>query len=67
MKANGITELPREFDFKSNINPYGITYHAIKEQHQYVVTWKCGESCHQCTYSRNEFHKRLLKGEFEIL
>ena len=35
MKVKDIKQLPEEFDFKSNINPFNIIYHAKEEKHRY--------------------------------
>ena len=66
MKVEDIKKLPKEFNFKSNINPYGITYHAKELSHNYEVTWDLGSHIAKDTYSKEEFHRRLLKNEFVI-
>ena len=38
MTCAEIKALPKEFDFKSNINPIGLTYHAVEKEYYYIVT-----------------------------
>ena len=60
MKVNvRIKNLPKEFDFKSNINPYKPSYHAKETEDGYVVD----EKWH---YSKDEFHKYFVRKEFVI-
>lgn len=66
MKAANIKALPKEFDFKSNINPYDLTYHAKETKYNYEITWDLGEHIASDTYSKKEFRRRLLKDEFVI-
>lgn len=56
MTAQKITALPREFDFKSNVNPMGLTYHAVEKENCYVVTHEDS----QWTYDKHTFRKCLL-------
>ena len=63
MKVNvKIKKLPKEFDFKSNINPLGLTYHATEMDDRYVV--QCGLS--MWDYDKQNFHNRLLRKEYVI-
>ena len=64
MKAQDIKNLPSEFDFKSCVNPFGITYHAKLENHHYVVTWDINGNNHKDTYSKEEFSRYLFRDEF---
>ena len=64
MTVEGIKSLPDEFDFKSNINTFGIKYHAVKEKHGYKVT--CDANSCEWDFSREEMHRNLLNGNYEI-
>ena len=67
MLVDDIKKLPKEFDFKSRINPFGITYHAKEEKHSYMVTWNVDtENISQTTYSKKDFRRHLLKDEFVV-
>ena len=63
MTAQEIKSLPKEFDFKSNINPIGIIYHAIEKEHCYVVTT---DHC-EWTYDKHEFRQSLFRDEFVVV
>lgn len=63
MKVEDIKKLPKEFDFKSNINTFGILYHAKEEKRNYVVTCADGSSG-RWTFDKKDFRRRLLKGDF---
>jgi hypothetical protein len=56
-----IKALPKEFDFKSNINP-GLIYHAVKENHCYLVT---ADDC-KWAFDEEDIHKHLLNDDFVI-
>ena len=62
MTAQEIKNLPKEFDFKSNINPYGLTYHAVEKESYYVVTTD------RCEWKINklDFRKNLLNDNYVI-
>lgn len=63
MKVNvTMKNLPKEFDFKSNINPLGLTYHAKEMDDQYVVTT---DNC-QWVFNKEEFHKCFVRKEYVI-
>jgi len=64
MKAEDIKKLPKEFDFKSNNNPWGITYHAKETEHGYEVTWDLSDHIATETYSKEDFRRRLFNDEF---
>lgn len=57
-----IKNLPKEFDFKSNINPYGLTYHAKEMDDRYIVSTDRIE----WNYSKERLHNHLIKKEFVI-
>lgn len=63
MKAKYIKTLPNEFDFKSNINPFGIIYHGVKEKHRYRVTCDSGGIWY---FTKEEFHRKLLNDDYII-
>lgn len=63
MKVKDIKKLPEEFNFKSNINPWGILYHAKKEKHRYKITW---EEHGECYIEKKVFYRNLLKNNFII-
>lgn len=63
MTAQEIKSLPKEFDFKSNINPYGLIYHAVEKEHHYVVTT---DTC-EWEYDKHEFRVSLLNGDFVVV
>ena len=56
-------DLPREFDFKSNINTFGLVYHAVEEASYYVVTH---DNC-RWIYSKPDMHNHLSSGKFVII
>ena len=68
MKAEDILSLPKEFDFKSTINSLtrDMIYHAREIESGYEVTWDLGDHVASCAYSKKEFHRSLLKGEFVV-
>ena len=63
MTAQEIKALPKEFDFKSNINSMGLTYHAIEKEDGYVVTHEDME----WSFDKHEFRKKLLNGEYVVV
>lgn len=63
MTAQEIKALPKEFDFKSNINPVGLTYHAVEKLNCYVVIHGASE----WVYDKHEFHRHLLKDDFYLV
>ena len=65
MKVEDIRKLPGEFDFKSNINPFGILYHAQETEHGYKVTCDANNCCWD--FSKQEMRKRLFDNEFVII
>ena len=62
MTCEEIKALPKEFDFKSNINPFGLIYHAVEQKDYYVVT---NDSC-RWEISKKEIRRHLLKDEYVI-
>lgn len=65
MTVADIKNLPKEFNFKSNINTYGIIYHAVEQKHGYRVTCNVGTS--EWDFSKEEMHRNLLSGDYEII
>ena len=63
MTVQEIKALPKEFDFKSNINPIGLTYHAVEKLNCYVVTYEDSE----WTYDKHEFRKNLLNDDYYLV
>ena len=65
MKTKEIKALPKEFNFKSNINPFNILYHAKEEKHCYKVT--CLDDLNgSWLINKKDFHRHLLDNNFEI-
>jgi hypothetical protein len=66
MKASGISNLPSEFSFKSNINEItnGEKYVAKRTQYAYDVYLSDNKVC---TISIYKFHRYLISGEFEVV
>ena len=60
-----IKNLPKEFNFKSNVNVYGIVYHAIEQEHGYKVT--CDAGANEWDFTKEEMHRSLLSGDYEII
>ena len=71
MKVEKIKNLPNEFDFISsnNLFGFGIIYHAKENTHNYFVTWNLGNPAveYNCTYSKEEFRRKLFNKEFRII
>lgn len=69
MKAKEVVSLPKEFDFKSNINGVAkdILYHAKETGNYYEVSWDLGEHVAGCVYTKEQFLKYLRKGEFVVV
>lgn len=63
MTAAEIQALTKEFDFKSNINHMGLTYHAVEKRKCYVVT----HDNSRWEYDKQEFRRRLLNDDFVVL
>lgn len=63
MTTAEIKALPKEFDFKSNINRMGLTYHAVEKEHCYVVTHNDSE----WVYDKKEFRRYLLNNDFVVI
>lgn len=63
MKVNvKMKNLPKEFDFKSNVNPLGLTYHAIEMDEIYIVStdgsvWD---------FDKQDFHNHFVRKEFVV-
>ena len=60
MTEQEIKALPKEFDFKSNINPMGLTYHAVEKLNCYVVI----SDNFKWVFDKSELHKCLLNGDY---
>lgn len=63
MKVNvRMKNLPKEFDFKSNINPLGLIYHAKEMDDYYLVT------IYDCEWriNKDNFHKHFVKKEYVV-
>lgn len=58
--------LPKEFNFKSNVNPLSILYHAEETEYGYKVTcnWDTDVSW---KYSKEEMEENLLNGDYVIV
>lgn len=65
MTVSDIKKLPKEFNFKSNVNVYGIVYHAIEQEHGYKVT--CDVGANEWNFTKEEMHRSLLNGDYEII
>lgn len=68
MKVNvKIKNLPKEFDFKSNVNPLGLTYHAMEMDNEYVITSDSNiYGSNVYNYEKQRFHNCFLRKEFEV-
>lgn len=63
MKVNvKMKNLPKEFNFKSNINPLGLIYHAKEMDYCYLVTVDKSN----WNFNKEKFHKYFVRKEFEI-
>lgn len=60
-----IDSLPKEFNFKSNINSFEIVYHAIEHKDGYKVS--CDSNTCEWDFSKREMYKNLLNGNYEII
>lgn len=65
MKIEDINNLPKEFNFESNINPFGILYHAKKTKHGYKVTCGCDNCC--WFFSQDKIMRKILNGEYVLV
>lgn len=65
MSTDVVNNLPEEFNFKSNINSFGIVYHAIKTSNGYTVT--CDESDCRWLFSSEKMMKSIRKGDYVVL
>lgn len=59
-----INNLPKEFDFVSNINRLVDMYHAVETEDDYFVTSDGGCMWH---FSKDEIHSRIRKGDYVIV
>ena len=64
MKVADIKNLPKNFNFKSNINPFGIVYCAEETKHGYKVT--CDTNKRGWEFSKTEFRRRLFDGDYVV-
>lgn len=63
MKVNvRMKNLPKEFDFKSNINTLGLIYHAKEMDNYYIVTVDKSK----WNFNKENFHKYFVRKEFEV-
>lgn len=58
-----INNLPKEFDFTSNVNRLVEMYHAVEKEDDYVVT-SGGCLWH---FSKDEIRSRIRKGDYVIV
>ena len=65
IKVVDIKKLPVEFDFKSNLSPFGILYHAIETKHNYKVTCDINDNC--WNFSKEEMRRRLFNNDYTIV
>ena len=65
MKVDDIKKLSKEFNFKSNINPFGILYHAKETEHGYKVTCDCNDC--SWNFSKKEMRRKLFNNEYVIV
>lgn len=63
MHVEDLRRLPKEFDFISHINPFGIVYHAKEEKHGYTVT--CDG--HRYAFSKRDLRGKFLNDEYELI
>ena len=54
---------PKEFDFKSRINSFGLIYHAVEEPCRYTVY----HDNSRWFYSKPKMHEYLSSGDFVII
>lgn len=65
MKTEDLKNLPKEFDFKSNINTFGLLYHAEDKGDYYKVTCVGDLDC-SWEFDKKSFYRDLLRGNFVI-
>ena len=65
MKMEDIKKLPKEFNFESKINPFGILYHAKETKHGYRVTCDC-DGCNWL-FLKYEVIRHLLKDDYVLV
>lgn len=65
MKVEDIKNLPKKFNFKSNINPFDILYHAKETEHGYIVT--CNSSDARWYFTKAQIRKKLRNNEYVIV
>lgn len=65
MKVEDIKNLPKKFNFKSNINPFDIVYHAKETEHGYIVT--CDSVDTSWFFTKTDIRKKLLKNDYVIV
>lgn len=59
-----INNLPKEFDFTSNVNRLVDMYHAVETESDYIVT---ADGCGPWHFSKDEIHSRIRKGDYVIV
>lgn len=64
LEKNNYRELSDEFNFKSNINPFGILYHAKRKENCYEVS--C-DSEYKYYYTVKEMMRRISNGDYVIV
>lgn len=60
-----LNNLPKEFDFRSNVNSFDILYHAKETEQGYDVTCDCNDC--KWKYTKAQIRGRLINGSFEIV
>lgn len=64
MKVTDIKNLPKKFNFKSNINPFGIIYCAEETKHGYKVT--CSTNERGWEFTKAELRRNIFNGNYMI-
>lgn len=63
MTVTDIKKLPRKFNFKSNIDTYGITYHATER----LTCYKINDGNYQWKVDKQTLRRALRRGDYEIV
>lgn len=68
MEVAEIKTLPKEFDFKTNINSLtkDMIYHAKENGRFYEVTWNLDDHIASCSCTKLQFWKHLKNKEFVV-
>ena len=68
MKVVDLKKLPKEFDFESNINSFGIVYHAIETAYGYNIACNINNALRTIdSFSKIEMRKRLFNNDFRVI